>query len=174
MLYGHGRIRHGRTNKSLRHEALFIMGSPVVHTVSVMITVGRQGFCSAFGSFPRIRLGSLSVSMRSAVFSLSSSPPPVKTNLHNTRDMDEGTSAGSPARGDVFYFGVTVVSAHHTATHSKLFSLGNRQHPMLSILPVSAKSQLHTRCTLGRICAPTRARSMDRSPRPAACHGKCA
>ena len=57
------------------------MVPPAVPTVSVMITVGRQGFCSAVGSFPRIRLGSLSVSIRSAVFSLSSSPPPEKTNL---------------------------------------------------------------------------------------------
>lgn len=60
------------------------------HTVSAMITVGRQGFCSAVGSFPRIRLGSFSVSMRSAVFSLSSSPPPEKTNLF--KDTHKGTA----------------------------------------------------------------------------------
>ena len=54
-------------------------------TVSVMVTVGRQGFWRAVAWFPRIRLGSNKVSARSAAFSLSSSPPPVNTNLHTTQ-----------------------------------------------------------------------------------------
>ncbi len=58
-----------------------VLSHGLLRTVSLMITVGRQGFCSAFGSFPRIRLGPVSVSMRSVVFSLSSSPPPEKANL---------------------------------------------------------------------------------------------